>query len=407
MKTRTAGQREVTVKLPTLHPAQQQIRREARRFNVMCCGRRFGKNVLLQDVAIRAALAGQPVGWFAPSYKMQVEDWRAVTERLKSVTKSANASDMRLELVTGGVIQFWSLVNPDTARGRKFKRVVINEAAMVDDLHYTWTAVIRSTLIDLEGDAWFASTPKGLNEFYRLWVAAGETDHWRRWHYTSRANPHIKPAEIDAIKAELPARVARQEIDAEFLEDGAFFQGVDRAAVLMDRSTPEAHRGHSVYGGLDWAMTEDWTVLTLACQECGRVVDWDRFNQIDYTYQRARIIEMCKRWDVAGLMPERNSIGQPNIELLREHVHVLAGPDRMFGFNTSATTKPQLIQRLAAAIEHDGFLVPAEYADELRSYQVSVGESGHAKFGAPDGAHDDRVISLALSLWAITSGWVI
>jgi len=106
-------------------------------------------------------------------------------------------------------------------------------------------------------------------------------------------------------------------------------------------------------------------------------------------------------------MPERNSIGQPNIELLREHVHVLAGPDRMFGFNTSATTKPQLIQRLAAAIEHDGFLVPVEYADELRSYQVSVGESGHAKFGAPDGAHDDRVISLALSLWAITSGWVI
>ena len=397
----------MTVKLPTLHPAQQTIQREAQRFNVMCCGRRFGKNVLLQDVAIRTALAGQPVGWFAPSYKMQAEDWRAVTERMKPVTKSANASDMRLELITGGVIQFWSLVNPDTARGRKFKRAVVNEAAMVDDLHYTWTAVIRPTLIDLEGDAWFASTPKGLNEFYRLWVTAGEMDHWRRWHYTSQANPHIKPAEIDAIKAELPARVARQEIDAEFLEDGAFFQGIDRAAVIMERSTPEAHQGHIIYGGLDWAMTEDWTVLTLACQECGRVVDWDRFNQIDYTYQRARIIETCQRWDVAGLLPERNSIGQPNIELLREHVHVLAGPDRQFGFNTSATTKPQLIQRLAAAIEHDGFLLPAEYADELRSYQVSVGESGHAKFGAPEGAHDDRVISLALSLWAITSGWVI
>ena len=34
-------------------------------------------------------------------------------------------------------------------------------------------------------------------------------------------------------------------------------------------------------------MADDWTVLTLACQECNRVVDWDRFNQIDYTYQRA------------------------------------------------------------------------------------------------------------------------
>ena len=73
----------------------------AKRFNVMCCGRRFGKNVLLQDMAARSALAGHPVGWFAPTYKMQVEDWRTVTERLKPVTKSANAADMRLELITG------------------------------------------------------------------------------------------------------------------------------------------------------------------------------------------------------------------------------------------------------------------------------------------------------------------
>ena len=53
----------------------------------------------------------------------------------------------------------------------------------------------------------------------------------------------------------------------------------------MERSEPGA-QGHSIYGGLDWAMADDWTVLTLACQECNRVVDWDRFNQIDYTYQR-------------------------------------------------------------------------------------------------------------------------
>ena len=76
-----------SVKLPALHDAQKRIKWEAKRFNVMCCGRRFGKNVLLQDMAARSALAGRPVGWFAPSYKMQVEDWRTVTERLKPVTK--------------------------------------------------------------------------------------------------------------------------------------------------------------------------------------------------------------------------------------------------------------------------------------------------------------------------------
>ena len=407
MRTQAANNRQIDVRLPALHDAQKRIKREAKRFNIMCCGRRFGKNVLLQDMAARSALAGRPVGWFAPTYKMQVEDWRTVTERLKPVTRTANAADMRLELITGGVIQFWSLVNADSARGRKFARVVVNEAAMVKDLHYTWTAVIRPTLIDLEGDAFFASTPKGLNEFYRIWAGAADNDQWARWHYTSRANPHIKATEIDAIRAELPDRVARQEIDAEFLEDGAFFQNVDRAAVVMERSEPGAHKGHSIYGGLDWAMADDWTVLTLACQECNRVGDWDRFNQIDYTYQRDRSVAMCQRWDVSGILPERNSIGQPNIELLLDRVPVLTGPDKHFGFNTSATTKPQLIQRLASALEHDGFQAPVDYADELRSYQVEIGDAGHAKFGAPAGAHDDRVISLALAWWSMTSGWVI
>ena len=66
-----------------------------------------------------------------------------------------------------------------------------------------------------------------------------------------------------------------------------------------------------------------------------------------------------------------------------------------------------MIQRLAPALEHDGFQVPVDYADELRSYQVEIGDAGHAKFGAPAGAHDDRVISLALVWWSMTSGWVI
>ena len=55
---------------------------------------------------------------------------------------------------------------------------------------------------------------------------------------------------------------------------------------------------------------------------------------------------------------------------LLDRVPVLTGPDKHFGFNTSATTKPQLIQRLASALEHDGFQVPVDYADELRSIRL-------------------------------------
>jgi hypothetical protein len=65
------------------------------------------------------------------------------------------------------------------------------------------------------------------------------------------------------------------------------------------------------------------------------------------------------------------------------------------GFSTTATTKAGLIQGLAAALEHEKFLVPVDYADELRAFEVDT-SSGHPKFSAPEGQHDDRVISLAL-----------
>jgi hypothetical protein len=153
--------------------------------------------------------------------------------------------------------------------------------------------------------------------------------------------------------------------------------------------------------GLDWALSEDFTVLTVACRDCNKVVDWERFNQLDYTFQRERVINMAGRWS-AAILPERNSIGEPNIEILIQRgLTVLNGPDRSPGFNTSATTKPALIQGLAMALEHDGFKVPHEYADELRSYEVETMVSGHPKFSAPSGMHDDRIISLALAWQAL------
>jgi hypothetical protein len=78
------------------------------------------------------------------------------------------------------------------------------------------------------------------------------------------------------------------------------------------------------------------------------------------------------------------------------------------GFNTTATTKPVLIQALASALEHGGLQVPVEYADELRTYEVTIGDSGHPKFSAPEGRNDDRVISLALCWYAMSNiPWLI
>src|SRR5512139_1798837 len=400
-------QTAIRIELPRPHPGQAQAIRDARRFNVLCCGRRWGKDILLERRITKKALHyRQPVAWFAPTYKMLLENWRALRHLLKPVTERASEAEHRLDLITGAPVEMWSLDNEDAGRGRKYAYIAVNEAAMVKNLANTWAMVLRPTLADFAGGADFGSTPKGLNGFFELWQAAPNKDDWARFHFRTDDNPHIPPAEVAAMRLTLPDRVVRQEIDAEFVEDGAYFQNVDAAAVIDLPDAPDDHEGHYMVMGADWALSEDFTVLTVGCRDCGRVVDWDRFNQIDFTYQRERLYSMARKWGVRGVLPERNSIGAPNIELIREHVNVLFGMDGAMGFNTLPTTKPPLIEGLALGLSHHRFKVPKAAGDELRAYQVELSTVGHPKFGAPEGLHDDWVISLALCWYAMTSGGV-
>lgn len=350
------------------------------------------------------AIDSYPVGWFAPTYKMLSDNWRVVKSMLAPITKDVSVQEKRLQLITGGIIDFWSLDNPDSGRGKKYKRVIINEVGMIRSLRESWNDVIRATLADLEGDAFFGGTPKGMNYFYELYQMADNHGDWARWRFPTSANPYIKASEIEEMRQMMPERTFQQEILAEFVADGSYFQNVDKACTIAEPDKPEQHTGHYLVMGVDWALSEDFTVLTVGCRNCNRVVDWERFNKIDFTYQRERVVGMAKRWSVNGVLPERNSIGVPNIELLIPRVRILSGPDEGLGFNTSATTKPELIQDLASALEHSGFKAPHDYSDELRAYEVEMSTSGHPKFSAPQGLHDDRVISLALCWRAMTMG---
>lgn len=329
--------------------------------------------------------------------------WRDFKKVFAPITASKSETEHRIALLTGGVLDMWSLEDPDSSRGRRYARIFIDEAAKVRKLEEAWNQVIRPTLADYAGDAFFASTPKGLNYFFTLWQRAGDGGEWARWQFPTSANPYIRPEEIEAMRRELPERVYRQEILAEFVEAGTYFQNISQAAVIQQPDDPVGHAGHGIFLGVDWAIFEDWTVITAICRDCCRVVDWERFNRIDFTYQRERVIAMALRWQARGVLPERNSIGVPNIELLRGQIPISRGPDGGLGFNTSSTTKPPLIQKLATGIEHGGLLVPRDYSDELTSYEVELSTAGNLHFGAPEGAHDDRVISLALAWWAATA----
>ena len=159
-----------TVELRKRHPGQTKVMAEATRFNVLMCGRRFGKTALGTDIAVEAALAGEMVGWFAPTYKLLEEAWRELVTALIPIPGFEKSEQQhRIALPTGGTIECWSLDSEDPARGRKYHLAIIDEAGLVPRLTHIFQTAIRPTLADYAGGAWFLGTPKGVGDFSALW----------------------------------------------------------------------------------------------------------------------------------------------------------------------------------------------------------------------------------------------
>jgi len=330
--------------------------------------------------------------WVVPTYKNGRSLWRwaqsvaapLAAAKLLDVSKSERVIETNL----GGFFAIFSADNIDAIRSEDFDLVVADEAARIDGDAYI--DAVLPTLADRDGSEVKISTPKGLNWFYKDCQRAKDGSDTAFFHAptSDNPNPNIKRAALMA-RDRVAERTYRQEWLAEFVEDGLFFQNVEQAAIILHTEQPDQHRDHSKVMGVDWGKQNDFSVFTVGCRDCNKVVDWLRFNKIDYHYQRAQLVDMANRWGVANILAESNSIGEPNIEELRR-----AGmPVR--GFATTAMSKPGLIEDFGLAMRN-GFKVPHAALDELRAFEVETRQNGAPKYGAPDGLHDDWVISLAL-----------
>jgi hypothetical protein len=390
-----AAKAKIQIRIEEPHAAQQAILDGEQRFNVVSCGRRFGKTRLALVRSLEPVLNGKPVAYFAPTYKMLKEFWREAVELYKPVITETSTSEHRFSVHGGGSFSMWSLDSADTVRGRKYALALIDEAAMVADLENAWNKVIRPTLTDYEGAADFYSTPKGLNFFYSLYTR-GENEarkDWRSFHFPSTSNPFIKDAEVETARAELPEDVFRQEYLAEFIQgEGAVFRNIT-ANLYAGGDRPTQHAGHDLVGGVDWGQVNDFTAISVGCVTCQREVELDRFNKIDWHFQRERLKVTIEKWGVRDCLVELNSIGSPNFDEL-----VLQGFP-VSGFHTTASSKPEIIQSLALALEKEEmkFLDDAAATRELEAYEAKrSATTGRISYNAAPGFHDDTVIARAL-----------
>ncbi len=385
--------------MPKLHPGQREILESDARFKMLACGRRWGKTRLGAAMCIGAAITGQRAWWVAPSYKVARVGWRLIY-RLAAQMPGAiiRRGDLTVRFGTGEVA-VRSADNPDSLRGEGLDFVVIDECAFIGES--AWSEALRPALSDRQGAAMFISTPSGRNWFWRLWQRGthGHNDY-KSWRFPTAANPYIVASEIEAARLSLPDSVFRQEYLAEFLEnEGAVFRNIGNC--INAPMPPKSHAGHRLVAGIDWAKHKDFTAISIGCSQCREEVALDRFNQIDYVIQRERLGQQVKRWQAVYGLAELNSIGEPNLEMLQRDGLPI------WGFQTTATSKPPLIQNLALALEREEwqFLSIPVATSELEAYTQKVNTTtGRSTYSAPSGMHDDTVIARALMLRAAGDG---
>jgi hypothetical protein len=378
-----------------LHPGQRQVAAEALRYNVLDCGRRFGKTLFGLNRAKQTLRQGLPAGWFAPTYKLMLDVWMDARRTLAEEILHANKTEMRIELTNGAIFDMWTLDNIDAGRGRKYARVIIDEAALVKNLIDAWQSSIRPTLTDLKGDAWFLSTPKGRNGFWKLYqlgLDATEPE-WRCWQMPTLVNPYIDAQEVEAARRMVPERVFAQEYLADFIEDSGYvFRRVMEAATA--EALEQGEPGRTYIYGIDWARHHDFTVFSVIDAESKRMVAMDRFNQIEYSLQVGRLKALCKRFPPAAMIAEENSMGGPLVERIQKEERLPVRP-----FTTTNATKAQIIESLSLAFEQAELEILNDpiLTGELMAYDQERLPSGLMRYGAPAGMHDDCVMSLALA----------
>tara|TARA_S200002703_G_C3783706_1_gene241567 strand:- start:63 stop:1247 length:1185 start_codon:yes stop_codon:yes gene_type:complete len=367
-----------------LHAGQIQVLHDSARFNVLECGRRFGKTHLGIQLAIDKAIDGAEVGWFAPTYRYLADPWRSIEQILGKIIVRSDRVERRMDLINGGSIDFWSLDSVDAGRGRRYGRVIIDEASIVRDLGPAWQETIRATLADQQGDAWMLGTPKGRNFFHRCFERGQIGDlGWKSWRLPTTSNPIIRPEEIEAAKAELPKQVFEQEFLGIPADDGGNpfgLNSIGNCIASMSVSEPVAF-------GIDLAKSVDWTVV------CG--LDADGAVSILERWQ-GPWSETSRRIDeIVGDKPaliDSTGVGDPIVEGLQK------SRPRIEGFKFSQTSKQQLMEGLASAFQTERIRIPDGWLRvECETFEYTYTRTG-VRYEAPSGLHDDGVCALALAL---------
>jgi len=192
------------------------------RFCVLVCHRRFGKTLCatnsLVDAAIRFEGGDGRFAYCAPLLKQAKKiSWVYLKSAcLRIEGTKVMEGELEIHLPNGSTIALYGADNPEGMRGLYFDGLVIDEPA--DMKPYVWDEIIRPALADRQGWAIFIGTPRGINKFYEIYIAAVKSPNWyaRIYRIDETDLPWLPDEEIELMKETMSDSAIRQELYCDF-----------------------------------------------------------------------------------------------------------------------------------------------------------------------------------------------
>lgn len=338
--------------------------------------------------------------YFLPTYKQAkgvIWDQLIKEHVPMELVAKMNESELAIYYKNGSIQRFAGCDDINKHRGINPIDVVFDEFSEEDP--EIWSAIVQPVLRENHGTATFIFTPKGKNHSWEILEFAKQNPE--QWFHSVKSvddTNGLTEKEIDEAEKSTPQALFRQEYYCDFLENaGAFFRRIRENVYEAD---DYANPNHFYQLGIDLAKYNDWTVITPFDLYTFKVKQQERFNQVDWNFQKYLIEASARKYNNAKLKLDRTGVGDPVVEDL-ERRGLNIGEDGAVVFNSR--TRRELLDNLAILLQQDKIKIPDDpgLISELEAFQFTMTEKGKVEVKTRKGLHDDRVMSLALAVHGV------
>lgn len=381
-----------TYKRPWLYEKQREALFCPERYAICEATTKSGKTVgcmaWLTEQALIHGGPGRNFWWVAPIFPQAKIPYRRIKRGLPHDMYQANETELTLTLPNGAVLWFKGADKPDSLYGEDVYAAVIDEASRCKE--EAWHAV-RSTLTATRGPIRIIGNVKGRKNWaYHLARKAEAGEPGMRYSKITAADAVeagiLSADEVEDARRHLPDAVFRELYMAEPSDDGGNPFGIK----AIGECVAPLSSAEPVAWGYDLAKSVDWTV-GIALDAERRVCRFERF-QAPWQETMARI---RRNTGNTSALVDSTGVGDPILEALQR------GGGNYEGYKFTSTSKQQLMEGLAVAIQRQEIRYPAgPIVAELEAFEYEYTRTG-VHYSAPEGLHDDCVCALALAWQAV------